>query len=190
MCRPMIVTQCLNQHSERNLLHSTGAAHLYPDIIRVFNTYLASKAKAWALFNCPNFVCLIHCCWGFFDTCSTPQLCAVKPYYSSWNLHLIIHSRLQNCKLNSGKTTINLPRMNLIIFLTSACPSSWFKHKLWFPLSTAYCKTLAICCNISYGVLSSKSVYEFLQYCRTFQKNCLKLIFAGRKSVKAHPLMK
>ena len=39
--------------ARRNTLISTGATHLYPDIIRlfvVFNTYPASKAEAWALF--------------------------------------------------------------------------------------------------------------------------------------------
>ena len=31
------------------------------------------------------------------------------------------------------KTTIDLPRMNLIIFPTSACPTSLFKHNCGFP---------------------------------------------------------
>ena len=47
------------------------------------------------------------------------------------------------------KTTIDLPRMNLIIFPASASPTSLFKHnQLWFStVQLVCCKTLAICCN-------------------------------------------
>ena len=41
------------------------------------------------------------------------------------------YSRLQkscNTQAEQWKTTIDLPRMNLIIFPASACPSSLFKH--------------------------------------------------------------
>ena len=55
-----------------------------------------------------------------------------------------------NMQVEQWKTTIDLPCMNLIIFPTSACPSSLFKHNKSIVVSTvqlACCKTFAICCK-------------------------------------------
>ena len=60
------------------------------------------------------------------------------------------YSRLQkscNKQAEQWKTTIDLPHMNLIIFLASACCSSTV-NQLWFStVQLACCKTFAICCT-------------------------------------------
>ena len=61
------------------------------------------------------------------------------------------------------KTTIDLPHMNLIIFPTSASPTSLFKHNKSVVVFHC-CKTFAICCNYySYGttrLLSSSPAHS------------------------------
>ena len=60
------------------------------------------------------------------------------------------YSKSCNKPAEQWKTTIDLPRMNLIVFPASACPTSLLKHQLWFSLvQFACCKTFAICCTLA-----------------------------------------
>ena len=96
----------------------------------------ASNVLFWSIF--PVFSCE---CWSVVrDLC---KLC-------------IQYSRLQkSCNKASCRveTTIDLPRMNLIIFPASASPTSLFKHNCGFPLFSLFVARLL------QSAVSTRSVY-------------------------------
>ena len=75
-----------------------------------------------------------------------------------------MYSRFQkscNKQAEQWKTEIDLPDMNLIIFPTSACPSSLFKHGKSIVVSTvqlACCKT----CNLVYLKTQNQNIHMVL----------------------------
>ena len=79
------------------------------------------------------------------------------------------YSRLQkscNTQAEQWKTTIDLPHMNLIIFPTSACPFSLFKHSKSIVVFHCSACLLQDFCNLLYHCKSGRESGEFVLHCQ------------------------